>query len=273
MKYYINNEPYNNNGSKEFDCIASIVLYKNPFNLIKRTIKSFLNTQLKVKLYLIDNSPTPELRRITNEFEVEYYFTHVNLGYGKGHNLAISKAENSKYYLILNPDVYIPEGTLEELIRFMDKSPDIGIVCPKIIGEDGNIQYQGRREPTVLDLFIRRFISKKLKPFVKKRLDYYEMRNVESDDILDVPFISGAFMLCRFSALKEVGGFDKRYFLYFEDADLTKNFKIKGWKTVYYPNRYIIHTWERGAYKNWKMMLIFIINGIKYFNKWGWKFY
>ncbi|WP_088533766.1 glycosyltransferase [Geobacter sp. DSM 9736] len=78
-------------------------------------------------------------------------------------------------------------------------------------------------------------------------------------------------MLCRTSILKEVGGFDPRFFL-FKDVDLSRKVQAKGFKTLYYPFVTVTHHWDRAPYSSTKMTLVMIWNGIKYFNKWGWKF-
>jgi hypothetical protein len=71
--------------------------------------------------------------------------------------------------------------------------------------------------------------------------------------------------------LKKVGGFDPRFFMYFEDADLSRKLQAEGFKTVYYPYVNITHLWQRESQKRLKMALIFMISGVKYFQKWGWK--
>jgi len=108
---------------------------------------------------------------------------------------------------------------------------------------------------------------------LKRRLDHYEMRDVGYQDIYEVPFMTGAFMFCRADVLKKVGGFDPRFFMYFEDADLSRKFQEEGCKTVYYPYVNITHLWQREAQKRLIMALVFMISGMKYFHKWGWKLY
>ena len=257
--------------NNEFDCTASIVIYKNPPDMIRKAADSFLNTGINVKLYIIDNSPTPDLKTAFEGLSVAYHFMGENVGYGRAHNWAIEQAGKSRYHFILNPDILIHEGVIEALMQFMDSNPDVGMVCPKVLNADGSIQYLNKRHTTVYDLFLRRFLPKKIRPFFQKRLDYYEMKDMGYDSVYNVPFVTGAFMFCRTSILKEVGGFDPRYFMYFEDADLSRKFQIKGYRTVYYPHVSVTHLWERASHKSAKMAFVLIANGIRYFNKWGWK--
>ena len=255
-----------------YDCIASIVVFDTEEKILNKAILSFLNTKLKVKLYIINtgsfNYHLPEDERI------ELIHTKgVNLGYGKGNNLALEISEDSKYFLILNPDLFIIDDALEKLIQFMDKNLTIGIVIPKVLNEDGSIQYLNKRHPAIFPLFIRRFVPVKFHSLFKKILDEYEMKDFNYEENFEVPFISGAFMLTRKKNLLEIGGFDSRYFMYFEDADLSRKFQEAGFKTMYYSKAKVIHVWKRGAHKSKKLALIFISSMWKYFRKWGFRIF
>jgi len=149
--------------------------------------------------------------------------------------------------------------------------PDIGMVCPRVLNEDGTNQFLNKRYLNVMDLFVRRFLPPIFHPILKHRLDRYQMRDVGYDKICDVECIPGAFMLCRKAVLKAVGGFDPRYFMYFEDGDLCRKFRLYGYRTVCYPNATVIHGYERASHKSVKMAMILIANMFRYFNKWGWK--
>ena len=97
------------------------------------------------------------------------------------------------------------------------------------------------------------------------------MRASGYDKIMDVPYLSGSFMFLRTEALRDVGLFDERFFMYPEDIDLTRRLHAK-YRTVFYPDVQVIHNHAQASYKNSKMLLIHIVNTIKYCNKWGWIF-
>ncbi|MHB8770712.1 MAG: glycosyltransferase family 2 protein [Syntrophales bacterium] len=253
------------------DCVASIVLYKNPPEMIETVVSSFLDTTLNVKLYIVDNSPAPLPLSLAGR-PAFYHYAGQNLGYGKAHNWSIQRCEPSRYFLVLNPDVIISRGVIEELSRYLDMNPEAGMICPKVLNKDNTLQYLNKRQPNLTDLFLRRFhIYSGMFSALKRRLDRYEMRDVGYQDIREVPFMTGAFMFCRTDVLKRVGGFDPRFFMYFEDADLSRKFQQEGYKTVYYPYVNITHLWQREAQKRLTMALVFMISGMKYFHKWGWK--
>src|SRR5690606_26243677 len=82
---------------------------------------------------------------------------------------------------------------------------------------------------------------------------------------------SGCFTLLNLEAVKEVGGYDDRFFMYFEDFDLSRRMHKK-YKTIYFPDVSVYHGYEGGANKNFRLFKIFIKSMIAYFNKWGWFF-
>jgi GT2 family glycosyltransferase len=253
-----------------FDCSASIVIYNNPPEMVRNVIKSFLSCSLNVVLHVVDNSPTEALKSSLVDLPVKYYFYGSNAGYGRGHNKALEECSESKYHVIINPDIIIAPSTIETLSGFMNDNPDIAMVCPKVLNEDGSIQHLNKRYPTVFDLFARRFIPNSLYYLIQRRMERYEMKDVGYEDICDVECISGCFMFCRSDALKMVGGFDDRYFMYFEDFDLSRKFQQVGIRTVYCPYATVTHLWERASHKSIKMTWVFIVNMFRYFNKWGW---
>lgn len=89
------------------------------------------------------------------------------------------------------------------------------------------------------------------------------------DKVMDVPFLSGCFMFLRMDALREVGLFDERIFLYTEDTDLTRRIHQR-YRTIFFPEVTIYHHNQRASYKNFIILLYHVFSAIKYFNKWGW---
>jgi len=254
---------------------VSIVLFKNDQDLVKKAICSCVNSVLINRIYLIDNSPKDILSCLASlDSRIEYIFNNANLGFGKAHNIALKRSieENIPYHLVLNPDVYFEKGVLEELYNFMEANKDVGLVMPKVLYPDGNIQYLCKLLPTPLDLFGRRFLSfGPFKKIVEKRNEIYELRFTGYDKIMEVPYLSGCFMFIRTEVLKKVGLFDERFFMYLEDTDLSRRIHRVA-ITVYYPYVHIYHEYGKGSYKSLKLLYYHIKSAIKYFNKYGWFF-
>lgn len=255
------------------DCTASIVIYNNPPDMVRRASESFLSCTRDIELHIIDNSPTQELKSHLADLTAKYHFYGSNAGYGRGHNKALEVCSESKYHVIINPDIIIKPSAIESLVAFMDANSDVGMACPKVLNPDGTLQYLNKRYPTVFDLFARRFLPKFLSLIFQKRLDRYEMKDVGYDSVTDVEFTTGCFMFCRTSVLKQVGGFDPRYFLHLEDCDLGRMVQKAGYRTVYFPGASVTHEWGRDPHKSYRMLFVMIVSMFRYFNKWGWKFY
>ncbi len=259
-----------------YDITGAIVLYKNDEKLLQKAIKSFLNTDLNVKLYLIDNSPNDKLKFLEDidQERIEYIFNNANLGFGKAHNIAIKKIiDKSKYHAIINPDMWFEKGTLESMFKFMENNPEVGLIMPKMLYPDETVQFTARRLPSPFDLIVKRFLPKTLKEisFIKNRIKWYELKNFNYDKIMEVPCIPGGFMFIRTKIFKDIGMFDERFFMYLEDFDLSRRIGQK-YKTVFFPKAVVYHEYTMHSYKNKKLLLIHIISAIKYFNKWGWIF-
>jgi GT2 family glycosyltransferase len=250
---------------------VSIVVYNTDYEVLQRLIDCLENERLDILLYVIDNSPGEGLGELLRQDNIRYIFSGRNIGYGAAHNMAIREAiQESKYHLVLNPDIHFPKGTVKRLLAYLEENPTVGLVMPKILFPDGSNQFLCKLLPRPIDLVMRSFF-----PWSKitKRINYwYEMRfDGCYDSIMDVPFLSGCFMFIRTDVLKKVGMFDERFFLYFEDTDLSRRIHGKC-KTVCYPYEIAYHSYGRESYRDRRLLRIHIRSAIRYFNKWGWFF-
>ena len=249
---------------------ASIVLYHNKKEQVKKAIDSFLNTELEAKLYLVDNSETDELKELAVDDErIKYIFNNANLGYGTAHNIAMRKSidASTPYHLVLNPDIYFKKGVLESLYAYMEQNKDVGNIMPKILYPNSELQYLCKLLPSPFDLIFRRFIP--LKNYKEKHNQRYELRYSGYNSIMNVPALSGCFMFLRTASLKEVGLFDERFFMYLEDVDLNRRIHER-YKTIFYPDAEVYHEYAKDSYKNRKLLTYHIRSAFSYFNKWGW---
>jgi GT2 family glycosyltransferase len=176
--------------------------------------------------------------------------------------------EQSKYHLILNPDVYFDADVISKIYSFMEDHDTIGQVMPKVFYPDGRLQHLCKLLPTPKTLILRRFLNF-LKQSLHRENYHYELQFSGYNRVMDVPFLSGCFMFLRTEALKKVGLFDERFFLYTEDTDLTRRIH-KHYRTVFFPDATIYHYHQRGSYNDFVLMLRNVQSAIRYFNKWGW---
>ena len=241
---------------------ASIVLFNENLEVLKKTVNSFLNTPLKKKLYLIDNSTSNKLEAFFKSQEIEYLFVGKNIGFGAAHNLVLNKI-SSNFHLILNPDIVFSSGVISSLIAALHENPNVAFVTPKVLYPNIKLQYICRKHPTLVHLLNRKLkISKN--QFLNRE---YRDRDLQKPFYPD--FIHGCFMLFKTTDLKKLKGFDERFFLYMEDADICRRIDEIGKKKLYYPKVEIIHHHQQGSSKNLNLFFRHASSAIKYFLKWG----
>jgi GT2 family glycosyltransferase len=250
---------------------CSIVLYENDVEQLTNAIVSSLNTNLLSVLYLIDNSPNDSLRNIYNHEKVIYIHNPSNPGFGTAHNIAIEKClRSSQFHLILNPDIYFDSNVLPEMVNYMASHTNIGVMMPKVLYPDGSIQYLAKLLPTLADFIFRRLIPiRALKNHINDR---FELKKSNYDQILDVPFLSGCFLLFRTNVLEEIKGFDEKIFMYTEDIDICRRVIDAAYRCVFFPKVHAYHDHEKKSFKDLKNLKVYLKSAIYYFNKWGWFF-
>jgi len=214
--------------------------------------------KINFEIILIDNcSSDNSSEMVKREFpEVKLIQNAINKGFAKANNQAIIKSKG-KYILLLNPDTIFLSNILEELISFLERNKKVGIVAPRLLNKDLTIQGSARAFPDITTAFFGRtsFLTKLFpkSKYVKKNILFKD--ELFMKDAKEVDWLSGAYMLIRSKAIKEVGLLDENYFMYFEDVDLCKRMWNNGWKVVYYPKAEIIH-YVGGSTKNQKIALI-----------------
>jgi len=248
----------------------SIVLYKNNADELCFLLKNLIQSELIKTIFLIDNSPTDFLKNLSTDSKIEYIFNNSNIGFGAGHNLAIKKSiyDKVKYHLVMNSDINFEKSILKTMVQKLEKSPDVGMIMPKILNLDGSVQILPKLLPSPFDLLIR--VIMPLRHIFNLRNKQYTLSDFLESEI-NVPIISGCFSFFRVEALKEIGLYDERFFMYIEDFDISRRMHAK-YKTIYYPKVSIVHAYERGATKSFRLFKTFIKSAILYFNKYGWFF-
>ncbi|MCX4159950.1 MULTISPECIES: glycosyltransferase family 2 protein [Paraburkholderia] len=264
---------------------VSVVVYRPDPAQLAQTLDSLAlacdalrvaNPGVPIGVHIVNNGGLPDDTPLLDELRAHQLTCtviagHGNVGYGRGHNLAIDRTA-SRYHLVLNPDIDLERDSLVQAMAFLDEHPEVGLLTPRIGDHEGSIQYLCRRYPTVLDLFIRGFLPGSVRRFFSRRLARYEMRDLvnERDIVWDPLIVSGCFMLFRTSVLKKLAGFDPRYFLYFEDYDLSLRTHDVA-RVAYLPAVRVQHHGGGAARKGSSHIRMFAASAVKFFNRFGWK--
>lgn len=166
-----------------------------------------------------------------------------NIGFAAGVNAGLSTT-SAPFVLILNPDCRLEPASVRLLLDELHQYPRCAVIGPRILDLDGTLQESARGDPNMLTgLFGRTTVLSRW-----FRRSAIVRRNLASDAAPDdaassrrVDWVSGACMLARREALARVKGFDDRYFLYWEDADLCRRLRNAGWETRYMPGATAVH--------------------------------
>jgi GT2 family glycosyltransferase len=221
------------------------------------------------RVYVLDNSPPSfdAFRDWVSDERVSLITGHGNFGYGRANNLAIRESVAlHKYHLVCNPDISVHAGAIRTLYELMESRPEVGLCMPRVVGTDGDVQHLCKRSPVPLD-----YLSRLLPPrsWSQRRRQRMEMLDRSYDQEMEVDCLSGCFMFFRSSVLRALEGFDERFFLYFEDFDLSQRSRRIA-VNLYYPGAEVVHVHAREHRRSWRVRLHFIMSAIHYFNKWGW---
>jgi len=162
-----------------------------------------------------------------------------NLGFGAACNRAFA-ATDSRYVYLLNPDAELRDGALSAIVKFLEANPRCGIAGSRIYNLDGTIQESCGEFDTWAGAFLRSSAWGDLPPFRRfangallRGWDYAGERRVD--------LVIGAALAIRRDLLKQIGGFDERFFLYHEEVDFAKRADAAGWETWYVPSSQAVH--------------------------------
>jgi GT2 family glycosyltransferase len=196
-------------------------------------------------IVVVDNAPdqnywdnAPELFE-----DVTVVNNNKNVGFAQAVNIGIRRS-SAAYILLLNPDSMIRRNMIARCVTFMDRHPRVGIMGPRIVNIDGSIQGSARGFPDFSTLLFGR-ASPLSRVFPESR---WTRRNVpclwmvdDKEGFYEVDWVSGAAAVIRRDAIDEVGYFDGRFFMYWEDADLCQRMRRAGWNVVYYCGAEVVH--------------------------------
>jgi GT2 family glycosyltransferase len=211
---------------------------------------------------IVDNNSGDNLDELASRYDfIKIIYSEKNTGFGSGINRGVQDAKG-EYLYFLNPDTYLLSDILKIQKNVLESYPKAGMVGGCMTKNDGTVQaFQYGSEQSLLDVF---FMTKKK-----------EQSQKANDTVHEVDWVSGGAMMVKKDAFQAVGGFDERFFMYFEDIDLSKRLREAGYKVYWTPDAKLYHA-EGGAekvYKNTKKR--YYASQRKYYTKhvgkiWSW---
>ncbi len=265
-----------------FDINIIVVNYKMKANIEKcfaSLFEDIKDSALAVHVVVVDNASNDGIEQFLKEKYPQTAFIQKSLndGFGKAQNLGLASTE-AKYHFVLNPDTYFYPGkhAIKSLYDFMEMHPKVGMAGPKILYPDGSLQYSCYRFPHFWQpLFSRTKLGQKGRG--KDSNSHALMKDFDHNKTTPVDWIMGSAMFVRAEAMNQVGMFDDRFWMYYEDSDWCRRMWEAGWPVYYIHDIVLEHLRGRGSaqvpgilkalIKN-KLARVHMVSWIKYMWKW-----
>lgn len=248
--------------------VTIIIITWNALHFLKVCLRSVYekNTSTEFEIILIDNNSSDGTEEfVRNAYpQIKYYKNKENKGVAPARNQGL-KLSNSDYCLILDVDTeFITENALNELMGYMSKRPEVGLIGAQLISSDGEIQNSCLEFPS---LWVKMFVRFERFTFIKntQMLKSYYMLDYNKQTEKEVDYVIGAFQFIRREMLEKVGLYDEKIFYGPEDIDFCLRGKRAGFKTVYYPAVKLNHFYQRITKKVFSKITFKHIKGLIYF--------
>lgn len=220
--------------------VCAIVVSHNSERWLPAALTSLLEHagKLDLDVVVVDNGEDGSGERAAARFDRVRAVRCANLGFAHANNRGLEQAD-ARYALLLNPDTETVEGTLADLVAYMDAHPEVGIAGCRQLDADGRLSPSARRFPSV-----GRALGEAIGPervSLGARLGECELDPRSYDRELGCDWISGSFLLVRREALDDAGLLDERFFFYSEEIDLCLRVKRAGWEIRHLPHLTIVH--------------------------------
>lgn len=235
-------------GAKAGGDVAVIVINYNSGTQARRAVETaaadLRTTGLDWTAVIVDNASADEGPAALEGLPGTTVIANArNIGFGAAINQA-ARTTGARLLWLLNPDCEVQPGTFAALEATLDRHPECAIAAPQLLNADGSVQASARGEPSAwTGLFGRNTLLTRFFP-----ASDVARRNLPAADLAasgvesaPVDWVMGAAMLIRREPFDLAGGFDQRYFLYWEDADLCRRLRERGWSTRYVPRARVMH--------------------------------
>ena len=221
-----------------------IIINYNSTDYLLGCLESIYRTKgdLDAGIFVMDNASSDNVDRISGIYRgVTLIRKERNAGYAAAVNECLPRCR-APYVAVMNPDVSVGQGCFQAMLRYMRENADVAVAGPRVMDGGNRVQGSARSFPTPMTaLFGRSSFLTKLLPENRISCKNVVTREAGNKQPVDVDWVSGACMVVKKEAVRQVGPMDGRYFLYWEDADWCKRMKDAGWRIAYTPEAHIIH--------------------------------
>lgn len=257
----------------ENPAISIITVGMNHLNYIKELYQSLFDSRTKpqtsFEAIYVDNCSTDGSVEYLNAHypQVKIIKNKKPYGFGKNNNIGVRVAKG-KYIAIINPDIRIKTGSLDQLYNFMESHSNVGMTVPKLYNVDGSHQYSIRGFITP-SLFISRILTHGNDSANNNKMRKYLCKDIDIDKVQPVNWAVGAALFISSNLYRELGGFDLDYFLYMEDEDLALRVWKSGHPVIYVPSAHMVHNHLRASSHIGKKAWIHFKSLLTFFRKHG----
>lgn len=256
--------------------VSIIIVYYKVSKELFDCLNSLEKWKMKVsnEIIVVDNDEKPTIQKaLQKQFpNVLYIQSGLNVGYGAANNIGAKKA-HGEFLFFLNPDTLVEKGAIDVLTKFLNVNKDVGIVSPLLLDKNNKpYPLQGTKTLTPLRAIIcLSFINKLFPNNIVARKYWYLDWNKKQPKEVDV--MPGTAFLVDKSIFEKIGGFDKRFFLFFEENDICMRVQKQGYKIYIYPKAKVTHLWGRSTRKGKNIAQIFRRSRFLYFQKYNGTFW
>jgi GT2 family glycosyltransferase len=221
------------------DITIALVNYNTAF-LLDRLFSTLALAQgnLKLQIIVVDNvSRDNSLEILRGKYPLaEVIQNTTNVGFGRANNQTITRMRG-RYLLLLNTDAFVSPDTLVKTFDFMERNPRCGILGVKLVGEDRALQPSCRYFPTPWNVFVAANGLDRYFPWTRPvdNMSWNHQSNRQCD------WVPGCYYLVRKAVIEQVGLFDPRFFLYYEEVDHCRRAREAGWNVTYYADTEVVH--------------------------------
>lgn len=221
------------------------------------TLLDSLQSLCRSSIEVLITSNLPETLPLSAEpgFLVKHFRNSRPKGFGDNHNAAFRHARGA-YYCVINPDIRLTRDPFPELIALLEKHPRAGVVAPLVTTPSGELEDSARDFPTPWSIAKKFFGHNRDREFLRRALDA---------DAISVDWVAGMFMLFPRDVFAGLGGFDKAYFLYYEDVDLCSRLQAQGREVLVSSGVSVIHDARRESHRNLKYLRWHLSSMLRFF--------